>query len=260
MVFSSLLFVFAFLVICYLLYAVMPGIRTRNAVLLIFSLIFYAWGGPSLVLLLLLMTFFCYLGGVLIARFEKQKKWWLIGTLVVCLGLLAVFKYTGFFLSNVQSLFGVPSVIPSITLPIGISFYTFQLISYVIDVYRGQVAAQKNYFLLLLYAALFHQCVAGPIVRYSDVNEEILGRTIKREDVAAGITRFASGLAKKAILANGCAAIVADLVEKPDTFSGTPTEYLATVSGQAFCSPLPALCWRSTSTSQPIRIWPSAWD
>lgn len=231
MVFSSLLFVFAFLVICYLLYAVMPGIRTRNAVLLIFSLIFYAWGGPSLVLLLLLMTFFCYLGGVLIARFEKQKKWWLIGTLVVCLGLLAVFKYTGFFLSNVQSLFGVPSVIPSITLPIGISFYTFQLISYVIDVYRGQVAAQKNYFLLLLYAALFHQCVAGPIVRYSDVNEEILGRTIKREDVAAGITRFASGLAKKAILANGCAAIVADLVEKPDTFSGTPTEYLATVSG-----------------------------
>ena len=241
MVFSSLLFLFAFLVICYLVYVIMPGMRTRNAVLLLFSLIFYAWGGPRLVLLLLFMTFACYLGGVLIARWERRKKLWLIGTLVVCLGLLAVFKYTGFFLSNVQGLFGVPATIPSITLPIGISFYTFQLISYVIDVYRGDVPAQKNYFLLLLYAALFHQCVAGPIVRYSDVNEEIVGRTVKREDIATGITRFASGLAKKAILSNGCAAIVADLVEKPDTFAGTPTEYLAGVSGAGIL--LAALCY-----------------
>ncbi len=241
MVFSSLLFVFAFLVICYVVYALMPGIRTRNVVLLFFSLIFYAWGGPALVLLLLLMTFFCYLGGVLIARWNGRKKLWLVSTLVVCLGLLAVFKYTGFFLSNVQAILGFPEVIPSITLPIGISFYTFQLISYVVDVYRGQVAAQKNYWLLLLYAALFHQCVAGPIVRYSDVNEEIIGRTVNRADMAAGITRFASGLAKKALLANGCAAIVADLVEKPDTFVGTPAEYLATVSAVGIL--LAAVCF-----------------
>ncbi len=241
MVFSSLLFVFAFLVICYVLYFIMPGIRTRNVVLLLSSLIFYAWGGPALILLLMGMTFFCYLGGVLITKWRDRKKLWLIGTLIICLGLLAVFKYTGFFLSNVQAILGFPEVIPSITLPIGISFYTFQLLSYVIDVYRNEVPAQKNYWLLLLYASLFHQCVAGPIVRYSDVNEEILGRTLNREDIARGVTRFASGLAKKSLLANGCAAIVADLIEKPETFAGTSTEYLATVSGAGIL--LAAVCF-----------------
>ncbi len=241
MVFSSLLFVFAFLVVCYALYMLMPGIRTRNAVLLLFSLIFYAWGGPSLIILLMGMTFFCYLGGVLIDRWREKKKLWLVGTLVICLGLLGVFKYTGFFLTNIQSLIGWPEVIPSITLPIGISFYTFQLLSYVIDVYRDEVPAQKNYFLLLLYAALFHQCVAGPIVRYSDVNEEILDRRMNRADISRGITRFASGLAKKALLANGCAAMVADLVEKPETFAGTANEYLATVSGAGIL--LAAVCY-----------------
>ena len=219
MVFSSLLFVFAFLVICYIMYAFMPNIRSRNAVLLIFSLIFYAWGGPTLVLLLIGMTFLCYLGGVLIDRYPNKKKLWLGLTLIICLGLLAVFKYTGFVLSNIQALFGVPEAIPSIALPIGISFYTFQLISYVIDVYRGEVEAQKKYWLLLLYASLFHQCIAGPIVRYSDVNNEIINRTVTREGMARGIRRFASGLAKKALLANGCAAMVAALVEKPKDLS-----------------------------------------
>ncbi len=241
MVFSSLLFVFAFLVICYALYAAMPGIKSRNVVLLLFSLVFYAWGGPALILLLMGMTFFCYLGGMLIDRYNARKKLWLWGTLIICLGLLAVFKYTGFFLSNLQGLFGWPAAIPTITLPIGISFYTFQLLSYVIDVYRGEVPAQKKYWLLLLYAALFHQCVAGPIVRYSDVNEEILGRRVNREDMARGVTRFASGLAKKSLLANGCAAIVADLIEKPETFSGSPDAYLATVSGAGIL--LAAVCY-----------------
>ncbi len=241
MVFSSLIFVFAFLAICYAVYLLMPGIRTRNAVLLLFSLVFYAWGGPALVLLLMGMTLFCYLGGVLIARYARQRRLWLILTLVICLGLLAVFKYTGFFLSNVQGIFGWPEVIPSITLPIGISFYTFQLLSYVVDVYRGEVAAQKNYALLLLYASLFHQCVAGPIVRYSDVNEEILDRRIRRDDVSRGVMRFATGLAKKSLLANGCAAIVADMVEKPETYAGTQNEYLATVSGAGIL--LAAVCF-----------------
>ncbi len=241
MVFSSLLFVFAFLVICYALYVVMPSMRTRNAVLLIFSLVFYAWGGPALIVLLMGMTFVCYLGGVLIGRHPVRRRLWLVGTLMICLGLLAVFKYTGFFLSNLQALIGFPEVIPSITLPIGISFYTFQLLSYVIDVYRAEVPAQKNYWLLLLYAALFHQCVAGPIVRYSDVNDEIVGRTVNRSDIARGVTRFASGLAKKSLLANGCAAIVADLVEMPEGFAGTPVEYLATVSGAGIL--LAAVCY-----------------
>ena len=241
MVFSSLLFVFAFLAICYGLYMIVPGIKARNMILLLFSLVFYAWGGPSFLVLLLLMTLVCYLGGLLIGRYQSRRKLWLVMTLVVCLGLLGYYKYTGFFLTNVQAIFGVPEMIPAITLPIGISFYTFQLLSYVIDVYRKEVPAQKNYLTLLLYAALFHQCIAGPIIRYSDVNEEIMERRIVRSDVAKGITRFASGLAKKALLANGCAAIVADLVEAPADFAGTPVEYLSTVSGAGIL--LAALCY-----------------
>ena len=222
MVFSSLLFVFAFLVICYVVYAIMPGIRTRNVVLLLFSLIFYAWGGPSLLILLVGMTLVCYVGGRLIERYHARRKLWLTFTLLICLGLLAVFKYTGFFLSNIQTLFGIPETIPAITLPIGISFYTFQLLSYVIDVYRGEVKAQKKFWLLLLYASLFHQCIAGPIIRYSDVNEELENRRTTREDTARGITRFACGLAKKALLANGCAAIVTEMVEKPESLATVP--------------------------------------
>lgn len=222
MVFSSLLFVFVFLVICYTIYALMPGIRSRNVVLLLFSLVFYAWGGPSLLILLVGMTFTCFVGGRLIDRYRARRKLWLTLTLVICLGLLAVFKYTGFFLSNVQAIFGIPEIIPSITLPIGISFYTFQLLSYVIDVYREEVKAQKKFWLLLLYAALFHQCIAGPIIRYSDVNDELESRRITREDTARGITRFACGLAKKALLANGCAAIVSEMVEKPESLSAVP--------------------------------------
>lgn len=213
MVFSSLIFVFAFLGICYTIYAFIPGIKAKNIVLLLFSLVFYAWGGPALVLLLMGMTFICYAGALLIEKSPKRRKFWLIITLCVCLGLIGFFKYTGFILSNTKALFGFPTEVPNIVLPIGISFYTFQLISYVIDVYKKEVEAQKKYWLLLLYASLFHQCIAGPIIRYSDVNEEISNRTITKEDVSKGITRFACGLAKKALLANGCAAIVSKLIE-----------------------------------------------
>ncbi len=222
MVFSSLFFVFAFLVICYGVYALMPGIKSRNWALLLFSLVFYAWGGPALLILLVGMTLVCYMGGRLVEAYAKHRKLWLTLTLVICLGLLAVFKYTGFFLSNVQAIFGVPESIPNITLPIGISFYTFQLLSYVIDVYRGEVKAQKKFWLLLLYASLFHQCIAGPIIRYRDVNDELENRCVNRQDVAKGVTRFACGLAKKALLANGCAAIVAEMVEKPESLASVP--------------------------------------
>ena len=225
MVFSSLLFVLAFLPVCYAVYAITPGIKAKNVILLVFSLIFYAWGGPALVLLLAGMTLVCYLGARLIDGVKSRRRLWLILTLVICLGLLAVFKYTGFFLSNVKSLLGLSFAIPSITLPIGISFYTFQLLSYVIDVYRGEVPAQKKYWMLLLYASLFHQCIAGPIIRYKDVNQELENRKVTREGIARGISRFAAGLAKKAILANGCAAIVTELVEKPSN--------LGSVSGAA---------------------------
>ena len=160
MVFSSLFFICAFLVICYALYAAAKGIRARNIILLVSSLIFYAWGGPAFVLLLCLETFVCYVSALIIdqlgpmTRRAKSISWVNAG---FCLALLVLFKYTGFFLSSPHDLFGIPEVIPAITLPIGISFYTFQLLSYVIDVYRGEVEAQKNYTSLLLYASLFHQ-------------------------------------------------------------------------------------------------------
>ncbi len=210
MVFSSLFFVFFFLVVCYGVYFFAKRMKTRNVILLISSLIFYAWGGPALVLLLCLMTFVCWIGAILIDQnIDKRQRLALcITTAVICIAILIIFKYTGFALSTVYSIFNINSAIPSIALPIGISFYTFQLISYVIDVYRGEVAAQKKYWLLLLYASLFHQCIAGPIVRYADVNNDIENRTLSLTDVSSGISRFAVGLAKKSILANGCGAIV----------------------------------------------------
>ena len=219
MVFSSLFFVFFFLVLCYSLYALMPGIRSRNWLLLLSSLVFYAWGGPPLLLLLAGMTLVCYLGGRLMEWAPRRRRLWMVLTAVLCLGLLGGFKYTGFFLSTLQSILGISFPIPTVALPIGISFYTFQLLSYVADVYRGEAEPQRRYDLLLLYASLFHQCVAGPIVRYSDVCGELNCRRVTREDMAAGVTRFSCGLAKKAVLANGCAAVVGKLLERPDSLT-----------------------------------------
>lgn len=220
MVFSSLFFIFAFLVISYALYAACKGIRARNTVLLVSSLIFYAWGGPAFVLLLCLEVFVCYVSALMIDMLGAKTRRALVATWTCvgfCLALLILFKYTGFFLSNVQLITGLPEIIPAITLPIGISFYTFQLISYVIDVYRGEVEAQKSYANLLLYASLFHQCIAGPIVRYADVAREIENRTVTLSEAARGVSRFAVGLAKKALLANGCAMIADSLLPSAAT-------------------------------------------
>ena len=209
MVFSSLLFVFLFLALCYGCYYLTKTIKARNIILLVSSLIFYAWGGPVLALLLCLMTFVCWGGAWLVdeTHIHSARKALCIVTVSICLAILIIFKYSGFVFTTAFSLFGKASPIPSVALPIGISFYTFQLISYVIDVYRGEVAAQRKYHLLLLYASLFHQCIAGPIVRYADVNNDIENRILKREEISAGISRFSVGLAKKAILANGCGTI-----------------------------------------------------
>ena len=209
MVFSSLFFVFFFLAVCYGCYFLGRTTKSRNIILLVSSLIFYAWGGPALVFLLCLMVFVCWAGAILIDQTcnQKMKSALCAVTCAVCIAILVFYKYTGFFLSTAYSIFNVDAAIPSIALPIGISFYTFQLISYVIDVRRGEVEAQEKYWLLLLYASLFHQCIAGPIVRYADVNFDIENRVLKREEISRGITRFSVGLAKKAILANGCGAI-----------------------------------------------------
>ena len=210
MVFSSLFFVFVFLFANLLTQALVTDLKKKNIVMLCFSLVFYAWGGVRYVPLLLGMTFICWFFALRIQSAQSAGRGSGKGDLIACIVLqlviLGIFKYTGFFLRNVQILTGVPKEIPNIVLPIGISFYTFQLMSYVVDVYRGDTDAQPKYWLLLLYASLFHQCIAGPIVRYRDVENDILHRRVKMAEVSRGVTRFAVGLAKKAILANGCAA------------------------------------------------------
>lgn len=207
MVFSSLLFIFAFFALNLIVY-INVNPRYRNHVLLAFSLVFYAWGGPEYLLLLVSETLVSWFLALRISRYEDKRirKALLVTELVVLLGLLGIFKYAGFFASNWQAIFGVPEVIPQFVLPIGISFYTFQLISYVVDVYRGTVEAQPKFWKLLLYSSLFHQCIAGPIVRYETVADDIDNRKFTRLGLYSGLRRFSIGLAKKAILANSCAA------------------------------------------------------
>ena len=207
MVFSSLLFVFLFLTLNLVSQAVLRGVRQKNIAMLIFSLVFFSWAGPRYVVLLLLDTALCWFFAIRIERDPTHKKrhlWLCTALLLVVLG---IFKYTGFLLGNLQSLFGWPEIIPEIVLPIGISFYTFQLISYVVDVYRGEVRAQKKYWILLLYASLFHQCIAGPIVRYRDVAHDLATRRVLPQEVSRGVSRFTVGLAKKAVLANAVAVL-----------------------------------------------------
>ena len=209
MVFSSMLFVFLFLAANLLSQILIRDTRKKNIAMLVFSLIFYSWAGPRYLFLLLLMVLICWAGALYTERAgsPKQKKTGMIVTVALCLVILGIFKYAGFLIGNFKAVFGVPEVIPKIVLPIGISFYTFQLISYVVDVYRGEVEAQKAYWKLLLYASLFHQCIAGPIVRYRDVAADLEARKATLNEISRGVGRFTVGLAKKAILANGCAAV-----------------------------------------------------
>ena len=207
MVFSSLLFVFLFLALNLVSQAALRGARQKNIAMLLFSLVFFSWAGPRYVVLLLLDTALCWFFAICIEREPQRKKLHLSLCVALVLLVLGIFKYTGFLMGNLQSIFGWPEVIPQIVLPIGISFYTFQLISYVVDVYRGEVRAQKKYWILLLYASLFHQCIAGPIVRYRDVAQDLAKRQVHAEEVSRGISRFTVGLAKKAVLANSVAVL-----------------------------------------------------
>lgn len=214
MVFSSLIFLFVFLVLNLAVY-LFVGKKYRNKVLLTFSLIFYAWGGPAYLLLLVGETFasWFFAKNIEASQDARARKLHMIGECVVLLGLLGYFKYAVFFMENFQTLFGVPEKIPNIVLPIGISFYTFQLLSYVVDVYRGEIKAQPVFWKLLLYSSLFHQCIAGPIVRYETVADEIDNRKVTQSDIYLGVRRFCIGLAKKSILANACAAVADSLIQ-----------------------------------------------
>ena len=219
MVFSSLLFIFLFLALNLAVYHMMKTTRQKNVVLLIFSLIFYSWGGIMYLPLLAGMAFWSWLCAVRIEKTERRwvKKFWLILECLVLIGLLFFFKYTNFVTGITSSLIGIPAEATKIILPIGVSFYTFQLLSYVADVYRGEVAAQRAYWKVLLYCSLFHQCIAGPIVRYQTVADEIDNRDVTLGDFSDGIRRFSVGLAKKAVLANSCASVADSLLNNVNT-------------------------------------------
>lgn len=210
MVFSSLFFVYLFLPLNLIFYYFAKSTKAKNVVMLIFSLVFYAWGEPLYVLLLLFMTFCDWLLALFIGKQKphgRLAKLGIVATLIVNLGILGVFKYGTFVLENIGYIINKNLDVLNIALPIGISFYTFQLTSYVIDVYRKDVPPQKNFAVLLLYVSLFHQCIAGPIVRYKDVCEELMDRRVSSQDVADGIWRFCFGLAKKSVLANAMGVI-----------------------------------------------------
>ena len=189
MVFSSFLFLCGFLPAVFVLHTALRSTRARNVLLAIASLVFYALGEPIYIVLLLLSVTVNYVIGLSLGR--KKSKITLVLAVVFNIGLLVLFKYAGLF-----------------TLPVGISFYTFQILSYVIDVYRGQVKEQRNYVSLMLYISFFPQLIAGPIVKYHDVEMQIQDRTVTAEEVKNGVFRFAAGLGKKVIIANGLAVAV----------------------------------------------------
>ena len=218
MVFSNLFFIYLFLPLNLILYYAVPNKTWKNVVLLLFSLFFYSWGEPVWVFLLMLTAFLDYTWAKCIEYFnltgqQHRKKIALIASLVFDLGMLGVFKYSGFVVENINLLTGLSLPVPKIALPIGISFYTFQTISYVLDVYRGQVAAQKRYYKYLMYLSSYHQLVAGPIVRYSDVAAEIENRTVSAQDFSEGITRFCLGLTKKVVVANVAGSLAGNYLD-----------------------------------------------
>ena len=203
MLFSSIPFLYYFLPAVMILYFLVPKFL-KNTVLLVFSLIFYAWGEPKYVFLMIGSILLFYGCGLAIGHSKqvKWKKFWLIVSIVTSLSLLGVFKYADFFIGSVNGVLGTKLPFLKLALPIGISFYTFQCLSYTIDVYRGNAAAQKNPISFGAYVSLFPQLIAGPIVRYVDVARELDNRQTTWEDFSYGLRRFMVGLAKKILLAN----------------------------------------------------------
>ncbi|MBR6678018.1 MAG: MBOAT family protein [Oscillospiraceae bacterium] len=203
MLFSGIPFLYYFLPCTLALYFLAPK-GLKNTVLLAMSLLFYAWGEPRYVLLMAAVIAVGYVFGLLIGRTRgtKAAKLFLTAAVTTFLAILGWFKYSGFFAENFEALTGVALAIPKVALPIGISFYTFQIMSYTVDVYRGDTAAQKNPVTLAAYTAMFPQLIAGPIVRYVDVKKQLEHRTHSVAMASAGVRRFTLGLAKKILIAN----------------------------------------------------------
>ncbi|WP_332500374.1 MBOAT family O-acyltransferase [Clostridium sp.] len=231
MVFSSLIFLFVFFPIILAGYYLIKD-DYRNYFLLLASLIFYAWGEPVYVLLMLFSILANYGFGLLVAggRSKSISKFYVGLSLVFNLGLLGVFKYTGFIMSNINSLFGLDIPYPSLQLPLGISFFTFQALSYVIDVYRNDAKVQKNLFNLALYIALFPQLVAGPIVRYQSVADQMVSRSHTVEKFGEGVKRFMQGMGKKVLIANPLGSVADTVFVIPPDEISVATSWIAIIA------------------------------
>lgn len=209
MVFSSTIFLCVYLPLVLLGYYICPK-KGKNLFLLIVSLIFYAWGEPKYVFLMIFSILVNYVFGLLMDKHRENKKrlkLLLVISVIIDLGLLSVFKYTDFIITNINSVFGAGFDLLNIALPIGISFYTFQAMSYTIDVYRDDVRVQRNLIDFGMYITMFPQLIAGPIVRYSDVQDQLAERNVTTADFSEGIMRFVVGLGKKVLLANQMGAV-----------------------------------------------------
>ena len=215
MVFANLFFLYIFLPVNLILYYATRSYAVRNFVLVAMSFLFYAWGEPVWVLLLLASGFMVWLCSLLVERFTgtRRGKAALILAVTISLSLLGIFKYSGFLIENINAVLPLSLPVPQFSLPIGISFYTFQMISYIVDVYRGDVKAQPSFLRFIMYVSMYFQLVAGPIVRYSDVAWEIDHRTANANDISHGITRFCIGLLKKVAVANVAGSLLVQYMD-----------------------------------------------
>ena len=214
MIFSSLLFLFRFIPIFFILYYLSPA-KIKNTTLLIGSIIFYAWGEPKFLILIIISILVNYVFGLLIDAFSNKnillKRISLIAAIVYDLGTLFVFKYMDFFITNINSLFSTDFKPLNLVLPLGISFYTFQIMSYIIDLYKGKIKVEKSVIILGTYLSMFPQLIAGPIVVYSDVSERLKSRTISLKDIEDGIATFIIGLGSKVLIANNVGMLWDDI-------------------------------------------------
>lgn len=230
MVFSSMVFLCVFLPAAFCLHLLLPGMRAKNFLLVVASLVFYAYGEPIYVILLVASSAGNYILACLTGECPKIRKLTMTLAVVINLGLLVIFKYSGFLVDTFNSVTGAGIPVPQVRMPIGISFFTFQALSYVIDVYRGDASVQKNFGKVLLYISFFPQLIAGPIVKYHDVEAEINNRKQTPEEIGKGIRRFIAGLSKKVLIANTMGLVADNLFGAAATGITGPGAWLGAVS------------------------------
>ncbi len=226
MLFSDLIFLFLFLPVVFLAYTKVAGTKRKNLVLLIASCVFYLFGGLQYLLLLFILSAVAYFAALLIEKREGLAKQIVIASVAIFLTVLGIFKYADFLAGSFAGLFRIPFSGLGLALPIGLSFYTFKLISYVIDVKRKDVEAEPNFFNFLLYSSLFHHIMAGPIVRYRDMREELRHRRQSYRDMTQGMLRFSAGLIKKAVFADHCGALAESFAPTTEAIASQPASAL----------------------------------